>query len=172
MRPLVAAREFLMHLTRKGFNLVVLLWLAPIAVMSLYGNMTTEGALSDLYFYAFGASLALAAFAGIQMMRDDYTANGVAQKKTPGRPSSDLVNLENVGALEYVYCAVLCLIAVGAFFFHHHVNKETTGLLSLMTLIYSYFDFFITAVSGYQFWTLKGAAVKAAAQKASQGLTS
>lgn len=153
-----------MHLSRKGFNLTVLIWLAPAIAMAIYGNTASTGAESDLYFWATGIFGGLAAYATFQFMRDDYTSAGTkARAKTQGG-DDDLVSLDNIGALEYLYCAVLCLVAIGSFFYHHHVNKDATGIMAVATLVYSYFDILIAIVSGAQFWQLKATSIKAASK--------
>ena len=150
-----------MRLSRKGFNFLVLVWLAPAIAMAMYGNTVSTGATSDLYFWATGIFAALALFAIVQFSRGDYASNDAKRRASA---TDDLVSLDNIGAFEYIYCAVLALVAVGSFFYHHHVNKEAEGVLSVVTLLYSYFDLLIAGVSGLQFWRLKADSVKAAAK--------
>lgn len=62
-----------MHLTRKGFNSIVLVWLVPALAMAIYGNTVSTGSASDIYYTMTGITAALILYALFQLFREDGT---------------------------------------------------------------------------------------------------
>lgn len=154
-----------MHLTRFGFNAIVLVWLVPAIIMGFIGNATTEGTTSDIYYWFTLFSVALAIYAGIQCFREDNTMSAHEASRRRDDHRDDVVSFENIDALEYIYCGVLVVLALGSWWFHHSVNKNSTGLLSVATMIWSWLDLIVAVVAGLQFYRLKSGAIVSVTKK-------
>ena len=59
-----------MKLTRTGFNILVMVWLAPLVLLDLIGNSISTGSESDYFYYKMIADGILFAFAAF--MEIDY----------------------------------------------------------------------------------------------------
>ena len=147
-----------MHLTRFGFNVVVLVYLVPLVFLTFVGNTVTEGTLSDVFYYGTMGLGGLILFAGYELFHGQTASISVAQ----GRQSDhkdEVIGFENVGAYEYIYCAVLVLISGGCWFWLHDINKHSTGILSMASLAWSFMSLLIAVLSAVQFWHLKSGTI-------------
>jgi hypothetical protein len=167
MRPLRAPNGAMsMHLTRTGFNAIVLVWLVPAIIMGFVGNATATGIASDIYYWMTLLSVALALYAGFQCYRPDNTMNASeAQRRQDDHHDDSVVSFTNIDAIEYVYCGVLVVLALGSWWFHHSVNKDATGLLAMASMIWSWLDLIVAGVAGLQFWRLKSGAIVAVSRR-------
>jgi hypothetical protein len=74
-----------MHLTRFGFNLLAVIYLAPLVLIDIIGNMTATGSESDWYFYLSAFTGLLLAYGVYQMVWGDETATvATAQARKAG----------------------------------------------------------------------------------------
>jgi hypothetical protein len=147
-----------MHLTRAGFNLAVVIWLLPLVLVDFIGNTTSTGMWSDIYYFKCIFDGLLVAYALYQMFLP-ATANIKEARARVQNRSDDVVEFENLGAIEYIYCGSLCLYAAGNWFFLHQINITSTGLLSIMTLAWSILSVVVAIVSAVQFWHLKSGSI-------------
>jgi hypothetical protein len=153
------------HLTRFGFNSIVLVWLVPALIMSIYGNTVSTGVASDIYYWMTGIDAGLILYALFQLFRSDDTMSVKEAARRKNDSHDEVVSFENLGSIEYIYCAVLVILAVGSWWFHHSINKDSTGILSIATLIWSWLDLLIAVVSAFQFYRLKSGAIVEVSKK-------
>lgn len=147
-----------MHLTRTGFNLVVAVWLLPLVIVDFIGNTMSTGMQSDIYYYKCIFDGLLMAYAVWQMFRPATSHVNDAKARVANR-ADDVVEFENLGAIEYVYCAALSLYAAGNWWFLHGVNANATGLLSIVTLVWSILSVVVCILSAVQFYHLKSGTI-------------
>ena len=153
-----------MSLTRTGFNTLVLVWLIPALLMDIVGNTTATGSMSDFYYFKAMADALLSAYAFWQLFRGETMTRTEAARKA-NDSSDSVITFDNLGAVEYIYCAVLVILALGSFWFHHDINKNSTGALSIASLIWSWLDLAVAALAGIQFWRLKSGAIVSVSRK-------
>lgn len=148
-----------MHLTKFGFNSLVIVWLIPALLMDVLGNTTATGAESDLFYWKSIFDALLCAYAVWQIFGGEelHTVSDARRRVNDHR--DEVVSFENLGALEYIYCGVLVLVALVSWWFHHQVNLNSTGLISIASLVWSWLDIAVAIVSGIQFWKIKSGAV-------------
>lgn len=144
-----------MHLTRMGFNLLVVVYLAPMALIDFIGNSTVEGAMSDYYYYKFILDSLLVAYAIYQAFFSGTTSHIDTAKARVSDHADEVVSFEKIGSIEYIYCALLSIYAAANWYFMHDINKNSTGLLSMATLIWSFLSIAIVIISVIQFYHLK-----------------
>jgi hypothetical protein len=148
-----------MHLSRFGFNLLAAVYLAPLLCIDIVGNTFSEGDASDLYFYKAAFDGLLLAFAVYQMVFGAETATASSARARQADHSDAVVAFENLGAIEWVYCALLSGYAAVTLDFLHDINKHSTGLLSMATLIWSFLSIVVAILAGIQFYRLKSGAI-------------
>lgn len=154
-----------MILTRFGFNVVVLVWLVPMLAIDVYGNTTTTGISSELYYYAAIFHGLLALFAGYQLTRKSELMTEAKAKSKVADPEDAVVSFKHLGAGEFVYCGVLAVSALVAWWCHHALNKDSTGAMSVVSLLWSWLDILIAGLAGFQFHKLKSGAIVQVAHK-------
>ena len=147
-----------MKLTRFGFNTLVLVWLLPALLMDIVGNSTSTGAMSNFYYFKAMFDALLSAYAVWQLFRPETMTRAEAARKQNDRTDT-VVSFDDLGALEYVYCAVLVVLALGSWWFHHDINTNTTGFISIVSLVWSWLDIAVVIMAGVQFWHLKSGAI-------------
>jgi hypothetical protein len=143
-----------MHLTRMGFNALVIVWLAPLVMLDFVGNTISTGFWSDVFFYKMLADGLLVGYAFWECSHGQTTSLANAKARVADR-HDDVVSFENIGAIEYVYCVVLCVYAIANFVVLHGMNKESTGLESIATLAWSFVSLAVAILAAVQFWHLK-----------------
>lgn len=144
-----------MHLTRLGFNLLVICYLAPLVIMDLVGNTVSTGFESDMYYWKALFDGALICFATYEAFAREPTASvSKAQAKINDR-ASDIVDFATVHSYEYVYCLCLAIYAAANWFLLHQINRSSTGFTSLSTMLWSFLSLAVAALAAYQFWNLK-----------------
>jgi len=113
------------------------------------------GIWSDLYFYKVFLDGALIWWT-ILYLKDDLTGAVVTQTRAQQKMSKadESIVQVDIGTLEYVYYAFLTLYGFGNLYFHHMINKDSTGFLSIGTLILSMADVAVAAIAIVNFWHL------------------
>ena len=144
-----------MHLTRTGWHAVASLYLIPLVFIGIIGNSTATGAESEIYYWSTLFCGLLAAYAVIAMFAGAETMSADSARSAKNSSKDDVVAFDNLHSIEFIYDAVLCLVAVGMFFYMHSINKNTTGLMSLVSMLWSYFSLGIAVLSAWQFWGMK-----------------
>jgi len=153
------------HLTRFGFNALVLTWLIPAILMDIVGNTISVGTTSDLYYYKAMFDALLGTYAVWQLLRGGQTMSRQEAARKKNDPRDSVVSFDNLGAIEYIYCAVLVLLAATSWWFHHDINKNSEGLISIATLVWSWLDIAVVIVAAIQFWHLKSGAIVSVSHK-------
>lgn len=154
-----------MYLTRTGFNTAAIIWLIPCFFVAVYGNTVSTGFTSDIYYLMTGVTAALILYALGQLFRKGETVSLQEARRRQQDANDSVVSFENLGSIEYIYCAVLFVLAVGSWWFHHDINKSATGFLSIATLIWSWVDLLIAIIAGFQFYKLKSGAIVEVSKK-------
>lgn len=149
-----------MHLTRAGYNGLVIIWLIPIIFADLFGNTVNTGVTSDLYYYKFMADCLLAMYALYQCFRGQTASLETARARVSDH-KDDVMSFENIGAAEYIYCAVLVVYAAFNWYELHSLNTASTGTMSLLTLVWSFVSLAVIILSAVQFWNLKSGKIVA-----------
>ena len=148
-----------MHLTRTGFNVLVAIWLMPLIAIDIVSNTLETGATSDLYYYKSMADGVLICYALWQAFFRPATASASSARARQADKNDDVVAFESIGGAEYIYCALLFLYSVANWYFLHGVNKSSTGVVSIASLIWSFLSLGIAILSAIQFWNLKSGAI-------------
>ena len=143
-----------MKLTRTGFNLLVVAWLIPIVALDIISNTTLTGDVSDIYYYKTMADGLLIAYALFQAF-----GRGQTVTKHTAQNDDTVASFEKIAAWEYVYCLLLAVYAAVNWFGLHMINKESTGLTSIGSLIWSFVSLAVLLLSLIQFWHLKSGAI-------------
>lgn len=150
-------------LSRFYYHSLVAIWLVLLCIIDVVANSLLEGIESDLYFYKVFFDALLIGWTYL-FIKEDLSGNVVSASSTtarranvmPSDPLSDRGRAEvvhvDLGKSEYIYYGFLALYGIGNFFFHHASNKNSTGMLSIGTLIISIADMVIAAVAIYNFW--------------------
>jgi hypothetical protein len=147
-----------MHLTRTGYNVLVIIWLAPLVVLDFIGNTLTTGSQSDMFYYKTMVDGLLIAYALYQCFRP-ATGSASTVHARIADTHDEVVGFEKLGAAEYLYCAILTLYAAGNWYFMHMINRESTGIVSIATLAWSFLSLAIALLSAVQFYHLKSGAI-------------
>jgi len=150
-----------MHLTRTGFNAIVALYLLPLVIVDFFGNTFATGVESDYFYYKTIFDGLLFVYACWQMFREPTAHVNTAQARTNNTTGgdADIIGFENLGAIEYIYCAALCLYALVNWYFLHTVNKTSTGMMSIATLVWSIMSIMIAVLAAVQFYHLKSGTI-------------
>jgi len=146
------------HLTRFGFNVLVLAYLIPLLAITIVGNSSETGLMSDVFYYATMGVGGLILFAGYELFHGD-TASVVTAKSRLQDHKDEVIGFENVAAYEYIYCGILTSIAAGCWYWLHSINLNSTGILSLASLIWSFMSLVVAVLSAIQFWRLKSGSI-------------
>jgi hypothetical protein len=146
--------ENTMHLSRFGFSLLVSLWLIPMVILDFVGNTTSTGNQSDIYFIKAIFDGILLAYAIWQLKRPATVNIRVAQQRKDDR-HDDVVDFSDLGAMEYIYCALLVVYSIANTFFFHDVNKHSTGIISIVSLVWTLLSVIILIAAAVQFYHLK-----------------
>lgn len=148
-----------MKLTRYGFNRIVLIWLLPLGIIDVIGNLNTTGYMSDVYYFK-------VIFDGLLILFAGYMAFFAGETMTRGDahvarldPSDTVAEVGDIGNLEHIYCALLVVVALGSWYVHHDINRNSTGIVALASLIWSFLDLIVAVLAGLQFWHLKSGAI-------------
>lgn len=144
-----------MKLSRFGFNLLVAIWLLPMLLLDVYGNTTTTGVTSDVYYYAAIVHALALFYAGFQCWRKSETSDLKHAKAAVADAENTVVSFEQLGALEYVYCGGLVVVALASWYLHHKTNADNTGFVSLASMVWSMLDIVVAILAGIQFWRIK-----------------
>ena len=147
-----------MHLTRLGYNVVVAIWLLPMALIDFIGNTITTGHESEMYYYKFMVDGLLVAYAIWQCFRP-ATSNIETAGRRVRAQDDEVVSFEKLGAVEYIYCALLFLYALGCWYTLHTINVNSTGAISMGSLIWSFLSIAVAVLSAVQFYHLKSGAI-------------
>lgn len=148
-------------LSRFGYHATVIVWLAFLCMVDVIANSTMDGIMSDVYFYKVFFDATLIAWTYLYIKEDlsgtvVKAGSTAARRSTPSDPLSDRGHAEvvhiDLGKSEYIYYGFLTVYGLGNFYFHHSINKSSTGALSLGTLILSMVDILVTVVAIYNFW--------------------
>ena len=147
-----------MHLTRFGFNVLVAIYLLPLILVDFIGNMMSTGATSDYYYYKCIFDGLLFAYACWQMFSGE-TAHVNTAKTRKLDTADEVIGFENIGAMEYIYCALLSIYGAVNWFFLHQINANATGAVSILTLVWSILSIAVTILAAVQFYHLKSGAI-------------
>lgn len=148
-----------MKLSRFGFNLVVLIYLAPLVAMDFIGNTLNTGLVSEMYYYKTMVDGCLVAYALWEMFTDQGTTSVAAARARAQSPNDTVVSFEKLSSWEYIYAAFLCVYAAANWYELHMINKESTGLVSIATLAWSFFSLAVAILAAVQFWRIKSGAI-------------
>ena len=148
-----------MHLTRFGFNTLVLFYLAPLVLIDIAGNTFSTGATSDFYYYKSMFDGLLVAYCCWQLFGAKQTAHIDTARNRTFDKNDEVVGFENIGAIEHIYCGTLCLYAALNWYFMHSLNAAATGVVSIGTLVWSFLSIAIAILSAIQFYHLKSGAI-------------
>jgi hypothetical protein len=143
-----------MHLTRFGFNMLVIIYLAPLLFIDLIGNMMYTDAQSDYFYYKALLDGCLLAYSIYQLTRPATTSLSNAKARAVDT-MDEIVSFESLGAMEYIYCLMLSAYSAVNWYFLHDLNKHSTGLVSMGTMIWSILSIAVAVVAIVQFWHLK-----------------
>jgi hypothetical protein len=158
-----------MKLSRFGFSLFVLIWLVPLTLLDIIDNVNVTGVAAEVLYYKIMGDVIILAFTVFQMFRGETMSVEKATRQQQAQSSADtIVSLENIGSLEYIYCAILFVLALGSWWVHHSVNINQTGFMSLLGLVWSFADIAIAVLAGWQFYLLKSGALVALKKKVLQ----
>jgi hypothetical protein len=145
-----------MKLSQFGFAMLVMIYLAPLLAIDIETNTVSTGMESDVAFYKTLFDGLLLAFAVYQGFFGGATASlADAQRRKADHRDTAVADFSNIGAIEYIYCLVLSAYACANFFMLHSVNKSSTGLMSMGTLIWSFLSLAVCALAAIQFYHLK-----------------
>ena len=143
-----------MKLTRFGFNTLVAIYLAPLLLIDLVGNMLYTDAQSDYFYYKAILDGALMAYSLYQLTRPPTASVTKARAQINDR-NDEVASFEDLGAIEYIYCLLLSAYSAVNWYFLHALNKNSTGLISMGTLIWSILSIAVCVIAAIQFWHLK-----------------
>lgn len=143
-----------MHLTRFGFSALVTVYLAPLLLIDLIGNMLYTDVQSDYFYYKAILDGCLMAYAIYQLTLPP-TANINKARAEVRDANTDIASFEDLGKIEYLYCLLLSAYAAVNWWFLHALNKQSTGLISAGTLIWSILSIGVCILAAVQFYHLK-----------------
>ena len=137
-----------MLMTRFGYHSLVIIWLGVLCLIDVGANTMMTGIWSDVYFYKVFLDGALIWWT-VLFLREDVSGTIVSTTSSKAKiaRADEPVVAVNLGAHEYVYYGFLLLYGVGNLYFHHAINKDAVGLMSIATLILSMVDVAVSAVA-------------------------
>jgi hypothetical protein len=147
-----------MHINRFGFNLVAAIYLAPLIIIDIVCNGIYEGAQSDFYFFKAGLDGILIAIAVYYLFQAPTASVANARAKVNDR-NDEIVSTAAIGAIEWIYCLILCLYSIANFIWLHAINRSVTGFLAPCTLIWSFLSIAVAALAALHFYHLKSGAI-------------
>jgi hypothetical protein len=155
-----------MKLTRFGFNFMVLCWAAPLCIIAIGGNTMATGSDSRRFLFEAVVYAVIAVYAFIQLVSGGKTMSRAAATAAKADPNDAVVSFENINALEYIYCAVIVIIAAFTcwqMFAINDTNSATisagSGALSIIALFWMILSGAVCLFSALQFWHLKSGAI-------------
>lgn len=148
-----------MKLTRLGFNVLVLCWIAPIIFYDVIGNTLSIGMMSDLFYYKAMFDGLLAAYAAYLASQGGSTMSREQAAKRVADAADAVVDFKNLSSAEYLYAAALCVYALFNWWSLHGINKASTGIESLVSLIWSFVSIIVSLLAAVQFYHLKSGAI-------------
>jgi len=148
-----------MHLTRTGYNVLVAIWLLPLIVMDFVGNTIFTEQESDYFYYKTMADGLLLAYALYQAFGRAETASARNAARRVADHADEVVSFERIGAAEYIYCALLVVYSCFCWYSMHTINKNSTGMVSIVTLVWSFMSLAVGLLSAIQFYHLKSGAI-------------
>lgn len=148
-----------MHLTRTGYNILVAIWLGPMVLMDLWGNTVETGAQSDYFYYKMMADGLLIAYAVWTVFSAAETTSRSRAQDREEAHDDTVVGFESLGAWEYIYCALLTVYAGVCWYGLHQINKDSTGIESMLSAIWSFVSIAVAILSAVQFYHLKSGAL-------------
>jgi hypothetical protein len=147
-----------MKLTHSGYNIIVAIWLAPMILFDFVANTIYTGRESEVYYFKTMLDGLLLLYALYQAFTSD-TASVATAKAREASHTDSVVSFEKVGALEYIYCAILVIYAAGNWWSLFQMNSNSTGLISIATLVWSFLSLIVGLLSAVQFAHLKSGAI-------------
>lgn len=147
-----------MHLTRFGFNSLVLVYLVPLLLIDFVGNTVFTGSESEYFYYKSLLDGCLVAYAIYQLTRPATATRSTAQQRIDDH-NDDVVTFDNLGKLEYIYCIFLSAYSAVNWFFLHELNKLSTGITSTATLVWSILSIAVALLAAVQFYHLKSGSI-------------
>lgn len=171
-------------LTRFAYHATVAAWLLLLCAIDVIANTFLEGIMSDVYFYKVFLDLALIWWT-VMFIREDLSGTIVAANSTAARNAraaqaaaaatlsdrgrAEVVHVD-LGKSEYIYYGFLTFYGLGNLFFHHAINKSSTGFLSFGTLIISIADMVVTVVAIVNFWQVASGKIVRLSQEVARQL--
>lgn len=73
--------------------------------------------------------------------------------------TDEVIGFDNIGAVEYIYCALLSAYGAANWYFLHQINANSTGAVSVLTLVWSILSIAVTVLAAVQFYHLKSGAI-------------
>lgn len=146
-------------MTRFGFNALVVVYLAPLLLLDIVGNTVNTGQTSNFYYYKSMFDGLLIAYAIWELLTDPGTTHVEHAKMRADDAQDTVMSFEKIGTFEYVYCAFLCLYAIGNWWTLHQFNSTATGMASIGSLIWSLVSIAVALLSAIQFYRLKSGAL-------------
>ncbi len=151
-----------MLLTRLGYHSLVIGWLAILGFVDLVANTSLTGIMSDIYFYKVFLDLGLIYWTYL-FLKEDLSGTVVSASSRQAQQARQQVQAAvdrgheaiakvELGSSEYIYYGFLVVYGLGNFYFHHAINKESAGILSLATLIISVADMTVSGIAGLNFY--------------------
>lgn len=156
-----------MHLTKFGFNVLVVIYLAPLMLINFIGNTVSTGWDSDYYYYKSIFDGCLIAYALWQLTHEQTASVNNARARQSDH-SDDVIGFEKLGAVEYLYCALLSVYAAVNWWILHAINQASTGLVSMLTMIWSLMSIAVCILAAVQFYHIKSGAIVALKKKVVQ----
>lgn len=149
-----------MLLTRFSYHAMVVGWLAVLCLVDVVANTALDGLASDIYFYKVFLDAGLIYWTALYLKEDlngsvvaaGSTRARAAQNQMPADRGHEAIANVDLGKSEYIYYGFLVLYGIGNLYFHHSINKGTTGMESFATLILSMVDIAVAAVAGLNFY--------------------
>jgi hypothetical protein len=146
-------------MTRFGFNLLVMIYLAPLVLMDIVGNTISTGTASDFFYYKSMFDGLLIAYAAYELWSDNGTASHSVAKRRAEDHDDQVVSFEKIASIEYIYCIFLAVYALGNWYTLHEINANSTGVESIGSLVWSFVSIAVAILSGIQFYRLKSGAL-------------
>lgn len=144
-----------MKLTRYGFNLMVVVWLVPVVILDMVSNASTSGDASEVYFVKTLIDGLLIAFAVFMAFLSGKTATKANAELEVKDTSNNITSFENVASWEYIYCGVLVVYALINAWGLHAINRDSTGIVAFLSLIWTFASLAVAIFAAIQFYHLK-----------------
>ncbi len=138
-------------LTRFGSNLAMLVWLGTLILfVDIPGNTVNTGSVSDLYFF----KSMLDALLILWTCGMIWGSGSVTTAAKASAQSTEVFDIKSLGAVEYIYFAIMTIYGLVNLYFHHEINASSTGATSVLTLFWAFFDLAVAALSAMQFYQM------------------